>query len=86
MHQVKVSHLYDAEGGIWSTNLDHDPEQVYEGLIRLMLYLPTNPNKCKCDILPLSACLTTLLVRYKCSLTSLLLMILDPELYIPTHR
>ncbi|KAK0421502.1 hypothetical protein EV421DRAFT_1917378 [Armillaria borealis] len=70
MHQVEVSRLYDAEGGIWSTNLDHDPDRVYEGLVRLMLYLPTNPNK----------------LHYKRSLASFLLMILEPELYIPTHR
>lgn len=86
MHQVEVSRLYDVEGGIWSTNLDHDTDRVYEGLVRLMLYLPTNPNKREYNMLPLLACLRILLVRYKRSLASFLLMILDPESYIPTHR
>ncbi len=86
MHQVEVLCLYDVEGGIGSTNLDHDPDRVYEALVRLMLYLPTNPNKCEYNMPPLLACLRILLVHYKHSLASFLLMILDPESYVPTHR
>ncbi|PBK79268.1 hypothetical protein ARMGADRAFT_1040931 [Armillaria gallica] len=62
MHQVEASRSYDVEGGIWSTNLDHGPERVYEAVVRMMLYLPTNPDK----------------LRYKRSLASFLLMVLDP--------
>ncbi|KAK0186926.1 hypothetical protein F5146DRAFT_1003919 [Armillaria mellea] len=38
---------YDRASGMWLTNLDHPPERVYEGLVRMMLALPTNPKKCK---------------------------------------
>ncbi|KAK0482465.1 hypothetical protein IW261DRAFT_1418028 [Armillaria novae-zelandiae] len=45
MHQVELSRWYDRESGMWLTNLDHALEQVYEGLVRMMLALPTNPEK-----------------------------------------
>ncbi|KAK0184209.1 hypothetical protein F5146DRAFT_1006715 [Armillaria mellea] len=70
MHQVEASHSYDIEGGIWSTNLDHKPEHVYEGIIHMMLYLPTNPDK----------------LHYKWSLAFFLFLVLDPVSYIPMHR
>ncbi len=41
MHQVEVSRLYDVEGGIWSTNLDHDTDRVYDGISSINA-LPTN--------------------------------------------
>ncbi|KAK0217203.1 hypothetical protein IW262DRAFT_1464254 [Armillaria fumosa] len=69
MHQVELSRRYDSTSGMWSTNLDHPPERVYEGLVRMMLSLPTNPDK----------------LRYKRSLAAFLLMILDPAAYIPMH-
>ncbi|KAK0472041.1 hypothetical protein IW261DRAFT_1571286 [Armillaria novae-zelandiae] len=69
MHQVELSRRYDRESGMWSTNLDHAPERVYEGLVRMMLALPTNPEK----------------LRYKRSLAAFLLMIIDPAAYIPSH-
>ncbi len=51
MHQTEVSRCYDAKNGNWSTNLDHDSERVYEGLVRMMLHLPTNPEKRELSIL-----------------------------------
>ncbi|KAK0466566.1 hypothetical protein IW261DRAFT_1426836 [Armillaria novae-zelandiae] len=45
MHEVELSRQYDRESGMWSMNLDHAPERVYEGLVRMMLALPTNPKK-----------------------------------------
>ena len=47
MHQTGLSRQYDKASGMWSTNLDHPPERVYEGLVRMMLALPTNPEKRK---------------------------------------
>ncbi|KAK0493513.1 hypothetical protein EDD18DRAFT_1356435 [Armillaria luteobubalina] len=69
MHQVEISRRYDSLSGLYSTNLDHAPERVYEGLVRMMLSLPTNPDK----------------LRYKRSLGAFLLMIMDPASYIPEH-
>ncbi|KAK0491934.1 hypothetical protein EDD18DRAFT_1358359 [Armillaria luteobubalina] len=45
MHQAEISQRYNSHAGLWSTNLDHAPERVYEGLVWMMLSLPTNPDK-----------------------------------------
>ncbi|KAK0478686.1 hypothetical protein EDD18DRAFT_1364521 [Armillaria luteobubalina] len=69
MHQAELSRRYDSRSGLYSTNLDHAPERVYEGLVRIMLSLPTNPDK----------------LRYKRSLGAFLLMIMDPRSFLPNH-
>ncbi|KAK0488357.1 hypothetical protein EDD18DRAFT_1359613 [Armillaria luteobubalina] len=69
IYTPEASFTRGAHAGLWSTNLDHAPERVYEGLVRMMLSLPTNPDK----------------LRYKRSLGAFLLMIMDPASYIPEH-
>ncbi|KAK0475582.1 hypothetical protein IW261DRAFT_1567984 [Armillaria novae-zelandiae] len=70
MHQVELSRRYGRESGMWSTNLDHAPERVYEGLGRMMLALPTIPRS-------ISPCLHIALIPPE--------EIPNPAAYIPSH-
>ncbi|KAK0472341.1 hypothetical protein IW261DRAFT_1570931 [Armillaria novae-zelandiae] len=45
IYTPEASFTPGARAGLWSTNLDHAPKQVYEGLVWMMLSLPTNPDK-----------------------------------------
>ncbi|KAK0481944.1 hypothetical protein EDD18DRAFT_1362942 [Armillaria luteobubalina] len=69
IHAIYTPEASFTLSGLYSMNLDHAPERVYEGLVRMMLSLPTNPDK----------------LRYKRSLGAFLLMIMDPASYIPEH-
>ncbi|KAK0502138.1 hypothetical protein EDD18DRAFT_1100628 [Armillaria luteobubalina] len=47
VHAVYTPEASFIHSGLYLTNLDHTPKQVYEGLVQIMLSLPMNPDKHK---------------------------------------